>query len=112
MPYSRTVTLFDGSSDQSSTDTSGWALVADGERISVSWATDIAGASRLTLQGTNEHGFDSALAGVGSIVNVSTLTGIVLAGLYTVDAGAKWIRAARHTSNASLSIVRLQIRSN
>ena len=112
MPYSRTVTLFDGSSAQSSTDTSVWALVADGERISVSWATDVAVASRLTLQGTNENGFDSALAGVASIANVSTLTGIVLAGLYTVDAGAKWLRATRHASNESLSIVRLHIRSN
>lgn len=84
------VVLFDGLAGTASTYTSNAALVADYGVISVSWASNVTnGTSRLTLQGSNDDGFAS------SIVNWSTLTAITQAGMYTIDAGARWMRAQR-----------------
>ena len=107
--YTRRVAMFDGSSGQSSTYTSSAVLVGDYDNLSVSWHTDTATGSRLTLEGSNDDGFTAA------ITNWSVMTGITVAdqatatgGVYTVDPGIRWMRAARN-SNESLSIVNLQL---
>jgi hypothetical protein len=102
MPFQiqRRFTLFDGSSGESSTYTSTAQYVGDYAYMSVSWATDIAAASTLTLQGSNDDGFSAA------IVNWSTVSAIKAPGLYTVDPGFRWLRGQRR-SNESLSQVEM-----
>lgn len=100
----RRVDLFTGSSAQSSTFTSDWHLVADWSVMAASWHTDTTDASLLTLQGSLDDGLGS------TIVNVSTVTTITVAGLYTVDPGIRWLRAQRG-SEESLSIAQLQLQS-
>jgi len=107
--YTRRIAMFDGSSTQSSTYTSNAVFVGDYDNISVSWHTDTADSSRLTLEGSGDDGFGSA------IVYWSVMTGITVAdqatvtgGIYTVDPGVRWMRAARG-SEESLSIVNLQL---
>lgn len=107
--YTRRVAMFDGSSGNSSTMTSSAVFTGDYDNIAISWHTDTADASRLTLEGSGDDGFTAA------IVNWSVMTGMVLAdqattvgGIYTVDAGPRWMRAARG-SEESLSIVNLQL---
>jgi len=104
MSYSRRVDLFDGSSGQSSTYTSDWHLIADYERITASWLTDAAVASPLTIQGSNDDGLRA------SITNTSNISVVAAAGVFTIDPGNRWLRAKR-SSNESLSIVQLQLRS-
>lgn len=98
----RRVDLFTGSSAQSSTFTSDWHLVADWNVISASWYTDETASSRLTLQGSNDDGLGSAIA------NISTVTAITVAGLYSVTPGMRWLRAQRG-SEESLAITQLQL---
>jgi hypothetical protein len=102
--FTRRVDLFDGSSAQSSTYTSSAILAADYERITLSWQTDIAAASVLTVQGSNEDGLTA------SITTWSTISTMNAPGIYTIDPGVRWLRAQRR-SNESLSIARLQLRS-
>lgn len=97
----RRLALFDGSSGQSSTYTSGWHLVADYDVMTVSWTTDEGNASRMTLEASNDDGLTS------SISFTSTLTGITADGIYTIDPGMRWIRALRN-SNESLAEVFIQ----
>lgn len=102
--YTKNIALFDGTSGDSTTTTSAWQMVADFDVLSVSWNTDTGTASRLTLEGSNDLGTTSAIA------NSSTLTGITVQGLYTVDPGVRFIRGIRN-SNESLSIVRLNLQA-
>jgi hypothetical protein len=98
----RRVSLFDGSSGQSSTYTSDWHLVADYETLAVSWHTDGTDASLLTLTASLDDGFGSTIA------NTSTVTTITVAGVYAIDAGLRWLRAERG-SEESLGITNLQL---
>ena len=98
----RRVSLFGGSSAQSSTYTSDWHLLADYEYLSLSWHTDGTDASRLTLTASNDDGLGSAIA------NTSTVTGITVAGIYSIDPGMRWLRAERG-SEESLAIVNMQL---
>lgn len=93
--YQRRVVLFDGASANSSTYTSNPQYIGDYERQTVQ--VDALN-SRLTLQGSNDDGFQS------SIVTWSTVTGITAAGLYTVDPGFSWLRAQRSSAD-SLNVV-------
>lgn len=104
--YSRRLALFPGTSADSSNYTSASWLAADFRQLTVSWTTDAATASRLTLWGSNDDGLRSALAEA----DWSTLTGIVAAGVYTVDPGVRWVRATRN-SNESLAEVYIQART-
>ena len=104
--YSKRIPLFDGTSGDSSNFTSASHLVADFNQFTVSWLTDEADASRLTLWGSNHNGLDAALVEA----NWSTLTGITGDGLFTVDPGMRWVRATRN-SNESLAEVFLQART-
>jgi hypothetical protein len=100
--YTRRVSLFDGSSGQSSTYTSDWHLLADFEYLSLSWHTDTTAGSRLTLTASNDDGLGS------SIANTSNVTAITVAGIYTIDPGMRWLRAERPSSE-SLAIVNMQV---
>lgn len=106
MPFQiqRQFALFDGTSGNSSTFTSAAQFVGDYAYMSVSWATDVATASNLTLEGSNENGFDS------SINTWSNMTTITSAGIFTVDPGVRWLRG-RRSSIESLGICEMFGRS-
>ncbi len=90
--------LFDGSSGQSSTYTGNWQLISDYASMSLSIITQDTGASRFTIDGSNDDGYAAA------ITQYSTLTALTAPGLYTIDPGARWMRV-RRSSLESLSIV-------
>ena len=102
--YQRRFVLFDGSSGNSSTYTSNAQYVGDYAFMTVSWATDEAAASRLTLQGSNDDGFRSAIADWSNLTGITSAS--VVAGTYTVDTGFRWLRGQRG-SEESLSIVNM-----
>ena len=97
----RRVSLFDGSSGQSSTYTSDWHCVADYDTMTVSWYTIGTATSRLTMTASNDDGFTSAIS------YTSKVTGITVAGIYTVDPGMRWLRAER-SSSESQAVVNMQ----
>ena len=105
MPYTQQTILLDGSSGNSSTYTSAWALVADYTYLTVSWNTSQAVASRCTLQGINTDGFATTLPGVASIVSVSNLTGMATPGLFSVTAGVRWLRALRSSLDSQAVVI-------
>ena len=100
--YTRQFTLFDGSSDQSSTFTSSSVLLADAQDMSVSIST--LGPGSYILEGTNEDGLGT------SLTTFSTLSTIVVAGLYAVETGPRWVRMRRDSTD-SQSIVQLRYRA-
>lgn len=102
--YQRRIALFDGSSGDSSNYTAGPHFVGDYAVMSVSWHTDTNGASRLTLQGSNDDGFRA------DITNWSDLTGVTLRGIYVIDPGVRWMRVQRN-SNESLAEAYIQART-
>ena len=99
--YERHWQVFTGTSTDSSTYTSNPYLVVDAATISVSIQTADTGASRFTLQASNDHGLNA------TIVNWSTVTAITAQGFYTIDPGARWHRWQR-SSLESLSTVHQQ----
>lgn len=102
MPRTQRIVMFDGSSDDSSNATSTAVFVGDSDDpIVVSWATDVAVASRLTLQASTDDGFDSAVAEA----SWTTYLGTANQGVSWLSAGPRWMRAIRNPSNESLSIV-------
>lgn len=100
MPYSIRFDFFDGSSGQSTDYTSDDYCTADLRQVVLSVHTDDTGASRFTVQGSNDDGFTSAIS------YRSDLTAITLAGSYTIDPGMRWLRVLR-SSLESLSVVQL-----
>lgn len=104
---SRLVSLFDGSSAQSSMFTTEAQLVSDFDNLTVSWLTDTADASRFTVQGTNRAGLSGTSV---TEADWSDVTGITGDGIFTIDPGVRWLRAVRN-SNESLSIANLQLRA-
>ena len=102
--YTRRVVLFDSLSANSATFNSADVLVCDFDRVVVSVQTSDAAASLLTLQGSNDDGFDT------SITSRSDLTGIASPGMYPIEPGFRWIRAIR-SSLDSQGQVFLQLRS-
>jgi hypothetical protein len=93
---------FDGLSATSSTYTSNPFHVADAATLSVSIVTNDTGASRFTLQASNDQGFTAA------ITNWSVVTAITAQGFYSIDPGARWHRWLR-SSLESLSTVQQQM---
>ena len=92
MDYSRRYELFDGLSATSSDFTSNAIFWGDYEQGSVQWADG--GNSILTVQSTNEDGFNT------SLTTWSNLTGITAAGIYTIDAGPRWLRTLRNSADS------------
>lgn len=97
--YSKSYTVLDSSSANSSTRTSNAVLVADATSISASWTTAVAVASNLTIQGSNEEGFFNPI-GLWSTVSV-----VAGAGIFTVTPGARWIRFIRPAVDSQGSVV-------
>ncbi len=87
--YTRRVVLFDSESINSTTFTSSDVFVGDFDRVVVSVETAAGAASLLTLQGSNDDGFNT------SITTRSVLTGIAVSGIYPVEPGFRWLRAQR-----------------
>ncbi|SRR5258705_9969254 len=100
--YSKNIQLF--WSAISSTYTSSAHLVCDFAQISVSHQTAVAVASRLTLQGSNDDGLQSA------IVAWSVLSDIGGPGIYAVTPGMRWIRAQRSALDSTGTVI-LQLRT-
>lgn len=90
--------LFDGSSGQSSTYTGNWQLISDYASMSLSIITQDTGASRFTIDGSNDDGYAAA------ITQFSTITALTAQGSYTIDPGIRWMRV-RRSSLESLSTV-------
>ena len=99
--YEKSKVLFN--SANSSTYTSNAQLTVDLATISLSIETVTTASSLWTVQGTNENGFTSALRNAGW----SNLTTLVAQGMYTVDAGPRFVRVLRH-SLESLATVTMQ----
>lgn len=104
--YERQWAAFDGSSGQSSTYTSNAYFVGDAGRLSVSWDTDSADASRLTVQISNDQGFTSAISFWTSGA-VLTARGV---GTVSNNTFSRWARVLRG-SEESLAIVNIQFQS-
>src|SRR5439155_8260134 len=97
--YSRSAVVLDSSSANSSTRTSNPVLVADATAIAASWTTAVAVVSNLTIQGSNEEGFQNP---IGLWSTVSTVAN---AGIFTVTPGARWIRFIRPAVDSQGSVV-------
>ncbi len=85
----------------SSNETGNPWFVGDWARLTVSVTTGSAVGSRTTIVGSNEDGFSSTLSSADRTVNTnqwSIITTIVTPGLYTIDAGFRWINAIRATA--------------
>ena len=98
--YSRQATVLDSTSANSSTRTSNAFLVGDAQQISVSYLTQAAVASNLTVQGSNDDGLS---AGVGAL-NFSTISIVAAQGIFTITPGARWIRFVRPAVDSQASI--------
>lgn len=61
-------------------------FVGDARLLTLSIATSNASASRYTISLSNDDGFQSA------ITNWSIATTLLNAGIYVIDAGARWMR--------------------
>jgi hypothetical protein len=87
MPRSTTQVLLGAASDSSGTSPA--IFVGDCRLLSVSVQTSTGSASNVTIQLSNADGLQS------STFFWSTVTVLPLAGIFTVDPGARWIRAER-----------------
>lgn len=102
-PFGRRIEFFDGLSATSSTYTSTPYFTGDFAQMSLSWTTSDAQTSRLTLQGSNEHGLTA------SLTTWSNVTAITAQGIFAVEPGMRWLRCLR-ASDDSLGEVYLQAR--
>lgn len=78
-------------------------FVGDYWTLTVSVTTGAAAASRTTIVGSNEDGFNSTLSSADRTVNTnqwSIVTTITSPGLYTLDTGFRWVNAIRATANS------------
>lgn len=85
MSYTRPQVILDSNS-------SGTGLphfVGDARLLTLSIQTSTASASRFTISGSNADGFQASIPDA----SFSVLTTIVAPGLYTIDPGARWLRA-------------------
>lgn len=85
MGHSRYEVLLGSGSSGSSPD----VFVGDCELISVSIQSSTGSASNVTISLSNDHGFNSA------IVFRSGVTVLPSQGIFSIDPGARWLRAER-----------------
>ena len=97
----RTHTLLDGTSANSSTYTSNALLVADYRTQALSWATVTGSASTLTVQGTLIDGSQAAIA-EGDWSNLSFVRAT---GQFAVDAGSRYLRVVRGANDSQSSVI-------
>lgn len=98
MAYSRNKVLLDPSA---STVTGGPYLIADMTQLSLSYVTQTASASNLTVQMSNENGLTAALVET----NWSTVTIMPAQGFYGVETGPRWIRVLRASASSATVIL-------
>ena len=109
MPRTQRVVLFDGSSGDSSNDTSTAVFVGDATgAIMGSWVTDVAVASRLTYEVSDDEGFDAVITEASWESYHGTS---FAAGPSWMSVGPRWMRVQRN-SNESLSIVVLTFQND
>lgn len=100
--YTKNVVMLDGTSANSSTYTSNPFLIADGNNISLSWYTNIAGSvSSLTVRISNDDGLS---AGAGAIV-WSTLSKMGTQGVYQITQGPRWLSVVRGAIDSTSSVI-------
>jgi hypothetical protein len=87
MAYSKDQVLLGAASDSSGTSPS--IFVGDCRLLSVSRVTSTGSASNLTISLSNDNGFSA------TITNWSVVTVLPSAGIFTVDPGARWLKAER-----------------
>ena len=85
MPRSKQQVLL----DSSSSGTSPSIFVGDCRLLSVSVVTSTGSASNITILLSNDNGF------TGEIANWSMVTVLPNQGIYSIDPGARWLRADR-----------------
>lgn len=95
MGHSKSQVLLGAASDSSGT--SPWIFVGDARLLSISRQTSTGSASNLTISLSNDHGFNS------SIVFASAVTVLPNAGIFTIDPGARWLKAERRNIGISAS---------
>ena len=105
--YARTVTVLDGTSASSSSYTSNPLLVSDAQQISVSWTTVGAGASKLTILGSNTDGLTggSSLAAGAGTPDWSVISTLAAQGIFGVTPGSRWIKIQRSAIDSQASVV-------
>lgn len=77
--------------------------VGDFKDLTVSITTGADAASRISILGSNEDGFQSTLSSGSPTVNTnqwSHITQILSRGVYTIDTGFRWINALRAASES------------
>ena len=91
--------------DSTSSGTSPSVFVGDCRLLTVSVQTSTGSASNITISLSNDNGFQS------DIIHWSTVTVLPQNGIFTIDPGARWLRAERANialgSNASNATVQL-----
>lgn len=78
-------------------------FVGDFARLTVSLTTGAAAASRISIIGSNEDGFQSTLSSGNPTVNTnvwSHLTQLLSPGVFTIDTGFRWVNAIRAASES------------
>lgn len=100
------LTLLDGASAHSSTNTSNAVLVADANYLSLSIQSRAAVASNWSLQASNSDGLVSALTDQ----DFSNVSIVAAQGVYSISAGFRFLRVIRPAAD-SMSTVQLALRS-
>ena len=96
MAYTSAFTMFDSTSDNSSTFTSNAFLIQDFDKMSASVDTQDTGASRWTFQVCNEDGRGASLTTWFTYVTV-TARGVTSA----LTAGPRWLRCLRSSLDST-----------
>lgn len=97
--FQTNLTLHD--STISSTYTSNPILIVDYASMSLSYVTNVASASTLTVWQSNDHGLTTAL----TEPSWSVITSIRGPGIYTIDPGARWLRTTCPSLDSTSTII-------
>ena len=71
--------------------------VGDARLLTLSVQSSTASASRFTISGSNANGFQAAIGEA----TWSVMTTVLNSGIYTIDPGARWIRAEQPAHSLS-----------
>lgn len=109
--YTRTVTMLDGSSDNSSVRTSNALLVQDATSLTVRYSATTIAASVVSIDASWSEGFFSALTSAAAPNNdwlryssLSTNPGILMSGS-NFTLGPRWFRFVRAATDSQASVI-------
>ena len=88
-----------GASTSSTTNETFPVFVGDFRQLALSIESSTGSASRYTLYGSLENGFNASLRAA----SFSAVTAVTAAGDYTLDPGLRWVYAQRDTISVSAS---------